>query len=214
MLWDEEMCLERQPPSKHKSWSSSAKHDSWSTSKSERWGANGEEYAPNLDYNPAYSAQVGHGAESGGEAARSAKGKATLRESKYSGYSGSTTLYDPNAGKEMDGGWGLEHVQPASLTRIDYVPAPLYPPLMRRETMQPPFSHEMREALRVLVPRKRYEEEGEVIVDTARVRGGDVHRGEELGVGVLIAMPCEKRRLEGMEGVGEVGIGVLEVRAV
>lgn len=103
----------------------------------------------------------------------------------------------------------LAAVQPASLARYAYAPAPA----PAAPAAQPPFSHEVREALRAFVPRKSREQEQESGAGEAaplpRVTG-EAAAGE-IGVGVLIAMPRVGRW--GADGVGEVSLGVLECRA-
>lgn len=140
------------------------------------------------------------------------KGKAVLRPTSDGS---ERTLWDDDGGKGKDD-WGLDKVQPASLHRFEYVAVPR---VRRVPARQPPFSHEMREALLSFVPRKHRDDE-EVVAEQPRIRDGDLRAGEEVGVGVLIAMPTEKgwqrenREEDGLEKVGEVSLGVLECRAV
>lgn len=132
------------------------------------------------------------------------KGKAVVRvEPRDSVGSASSAASDDD--------WLVDAVQPAALSRLSYVSQP---PAGRVPTTQPPFSQEMREALLAFIPRKpRFESEEEVVLERPRVRSDGVRTGEEVGLGVLIAMPRPGEARD-LEGVPEVSLGVLECRAV
>lgn len=142
------------------------------------------------------------------------KGKAVVRPTSDGS---ERTLWEEQQEAKGEGEWGLEKVQPASLHRFGYGHMPK---LGRVPTTQPPFSHEMRDALLAFVPRKHRDGGEEVEVEQPRIGDCELKVGEEVGVGVLIVMPRpeEGKRAswgggEGLEGAGEVSLGVLECRA-
>lgn len=147
------------------------------------------------------------------------KGKAVVRPASDGS---ERTLWEEQLEKRKED-WGLDKVQPASLHRFEYVHVPKP---ARVPTTQPPFSQEMRDALLAIVPRKKREEHEDVIYEQPRIGDGELRVGDEVGVGVLIAMPRPTGEKdgnnagqawgegEGLEAAGEISLGVLECKAI
>lgn len=109
---------------------------------------------------------------------------------------------------ESDGEKALGDVQPAALGKYAWAPrrTPKVP--------EPPgLGTEVRDALRVWIPRKTKEEA--VVCVPAVPEVTHAGAGEDVSVGVLVAMPCEDSKGdEGLEGLGEVALGVVQCRVV